>query len=149
MSCIKNDIIQKYIDGEATQKEVAFIEKHIVNCEKCTVKIADRLKNAIDIKKAINVLVADLNEIPKIILPPDQLRKHIITRKMIIYSISAACILLFIFVALHKKEPEKLNQRTVIYSLVPDVNANLPVTKQKMIINVFNSNGNITEYYIK
>jgi predicted anti-sigma-YlaC factor YlaD len=149
MSCIKNDIIQKYIDGEATPKEVALIKKHIVNCEKCAVKVDNQQRLVAGIKKAINLLTVESKVIPKLVISPNYIKRRFLTRKRFIYSISAACILMFVFVFLHKKKPENHNQITIVYSLEPVVDANLPITKQQLVINVIDSKGNVTEYYIK
>jgi hypothetical protein len=149
MSCIKNTIIQAYIDGELTPKEVSLIEKHLINCEKCTIKVKERQKLVLRIKEAGNILVGDQHQIPKLIITSKPIKKHLITRQRIIYSISAACILIFIFIMFITKESENINQRTIIYSLVPDVDANRPITKQQMIINVIDFNGNVSQFYIK
>jgi len=149
MSCINNDIIQKYIDGEGTPKEVALIEKHIVNCEKCAVKVDYQKRLATGIKKAINLLAEDIVEIPKIVLSPSHIKKQFITGKRLIYYISAACILAFILFIIQKKEPESQNKITIVNSFEWDFDANRPVSQQPMVINIIDSEGNVTEYFIK
>ncbi len=146
MSCIKNEIIQKYIDGEATPKEVSLIQNHIITCEKCAVRIDEQHRLADGIKKAINLLAKDGKEIPEIVLPPNPIRKRFFTRKILIYSISAACILFFVFILSNKNEPKERHQVTIIHSLGQEVDANRPITKQQIIINVIDSNGEVTQY---
>ena len=69
MNCINDDIIQKYIDGEATPKEVALIEKHIFNCEKCAANIDKQERLEAGVKKEINLLVDESKKIQKIVIP--------------------------------------------------------------------------------
>jgi len=42
MKCIKDEIIQKYIDGETTARETAAIEKHAETCSFCAQKIENQ-----------------------------------------------------------------------------------------------------------
>ena len=60
MSCIKEGLLQKYIDGEATPKEVSNVMKHVTVCKTCAERIAAQKKLAEKIKNAIN-LISDEN----------------------------------------------------------------------------------------
>jgi len=149
MSCIKNDLIQKYNDGEATPKEIALIEKHIVNCEKCALKFDDQQRLAAGVKKAINLLAEDTIEIPKIVTSTSHSKKRFFTGKRLIYSISAACIVLFVLFITQNKEPEIENEIIITYSLDWDYDANRTISQQQMVINIIDPEGYITEYFIE
>ncbi len=149
MSCIKNDLIQKYNDGEATPKEIALIEKHIVNCEKCALKVDDQQKLATGVKKAINLLAEDTIEIPNIVMSPSRSKKRFITGKRLIYSISAACIILFVLFITHNKEAEIENEIVFTLSFEWDYDANRTISQQQMVINIIDPEGYITEYFIE
>jgi len=150
MSCIKKDIIQKYIDGEATPKEVAMVNEHAMNCEICVQKINHQKQLAIRLKKAINLSVGDAKDIPMLKIAIAPAKKHFLTKRKMIYSISAACLLSFVvFICRNENVPEIQNQVTFVHCLGNEVDANRPVTDQPIIINVIDEKGNITEYIDK
>ncbi|MDO9580835.1 MAG: hypothetical protein Q7J06_09775, partial [Bacteroidales bacterium] len=101
------------------------------------------------IKKAINLLAEDTIKIPKFEIPSNNIKKHFLTTKRLSYIIAAACILLFVIVINQKKEMK--NDDEIILEFGSDivVDANLPVSKFPLVINVIDANGNISEYYIK
>jgi len=147
MSCIKRDIIQKYIDGEATPREVALVKAHIEVCEVCVQKINRQHQLVAGVKKAINLLAEDPMGIPALRVPPSQVKKQLLTRRSIIYSLSAACILVLVFViSYNEKEPRMQNQVTIVYGLGADVDANQPITEQPMVINIIDEKGTISEF---
>ncbi|MCX6320817.1 MAG: zf-HC2 domain-containing protein [Bacteroidia bacterium] len=149
MNCIHDDIIQKYIDGEATSEEITFIEKHVATCNKCAVKIENQKRLATSVKKAINLLTKDTLEIPKFAIPPRLIKKHNLTTKRISYIIAAASILLFVIVITQKKEMKKQNEIILEIGSAMDVDANRPVTQLPLVINLIDAKGNISEYFIK
>jgi predicted anti-sigma-YlaC factor YlaD len=149
MSCINDDIIQKYVDGETTPEEVALIEKHIVNCEKCTEKVENQRRLADSIKKALDLLVEDPVEIPMIRATPSQSRKRLIPGKKLIYSLSAACILIFVLFITQNKKHRIENEEIIVHSLDWEYDANRTITQQQMVINIIDLEGNVTEYFIE
>lgn len=147
MTCINNEIIQKYIDGEATPKEIVRIEKHIIKCEKCALKVVNLRDMANKIKTAINLLAEDTIVIPSIAIPPALNKKRSFTTRRIIYTIAAACILLFIVVISQKKEPENQPVTTIEPGFALDIDANRPVSQQSLVITIIDSEGNVSEYF--
>jgi hypothetical protein len=146
MSCIKTDIIQKYIDGEISSIEIALIEKHIADCKKCAAEVEHQRLLSLSIKKAINLLAKDKKEIPAFDAPEGRFKKRFVTTRRIIYSISVACVLFVVLMVAHKKKPKIQEQLTIFNSFGSYFDANLPITQQKMVIRVIDSNGKITEY---
>jgi hypothetical protein len=149
MICIHDDIIQKYIDDEATPNEVSIIENHIASCNKCVIRIENQRRLSINVKKAINLLSKDTIEIPKFEIPSKSIKKHSLTTKRLYYIIAAACVLLFVIVITQKKEMKNDDEIIIEIGSVMDVDANRPVSKLPLVISIIDSKGNISEYYIK
>jgi len=149
MICIHDDIIQKYIDGEATPNEVSFIENHIASCNKCVIRIENQRRLSTNVKKAINLLLKDTLEIPKFEISSKNIKKHSLTTKRLYYIIAAACILLFVIVITQKKEMKNDDEIKIEIGSVMDVDANRPVSQLHLVISIIDSKGNISEYFIK
>jgi len=149
MSCINDDIIQKYVDGETTPEEVALIEKHIGNCKKCNEKVENQQRLADSIKKALDLLVEDPVEIPKIAMPSNHIKRRLIIGKRLIYGISAACIILFALFITQNREYRIENEEIIVHSLDWEYDANRTISQQQMVISIIDLEGNITEYFIE
>jgi len=149
MICINDDIIQKYIDGEASQKEVSLIENHIASCNNCVKRIENQRKLSASLKKAINLLSKDTIEVPKFKIPSKSNKKHYLTQKRLYYIIAAACILLFVIIITQKKEMKNDNEIIFEIGSVMDVDANRTVSQLPSFISIIDSKGTISEYFIK
>jgi hypothetical protein len=149
MNCIHDDIIQKYIDREANLEEVTNVENHILNCNKCVIRIENQRKLATNIKKAINLLAKDTIEIPKFEIPTRNIKKHSLTAKRLNYIIAAACFLLFVIVITQKKKIKNNDEIIIEIGSVMDVDANRPVSQLPLVISIIDSKGTISEYFIK
>lgn len=149
MICINDDIIQKYIDGEASPDEVSFIEIHMASCKKCVIRIENQRRLSTSLKKAINLLSKDSIEIPKFEIHSKNIKKHSLTPKRLNYIIAAACILLFVVVITKKKEMKNDDEIKIEIGSVMDVDANLTVSQLPLVISIIDSKGNISEYFIK
>lgn len=147
MSCIKKDIFQKYVDGEASPVEVAQIEKHIAVCENCAAKVDHQRKLVSGVKKTMNLLSDETVSIPTFVMPIESAEKSFFTVKRLVYLLASACILLFIVFIGQKKELE--NQAEIIMiepAFAPEFDANLPVSQQQIVITIIDSKGNRTEF---
>ena len=149
MICIHDDIIQKYIDDEATPNEVSIIENHIASCNKCVIRIENQRRLSTNVKKAINLLSKDTIEIPKFEIPSKNINKHSLTIKRLYYIIAAACVILFVIVITQKKEMKNDDEIIIEIGSFMDVDANRPVSKLPLVISIIDPKGNISEYYIK
>jgi len=149
MNCISDDIIQKYIDGEATPTEVSFVENHIASCNKCVLRIENQRRLSTNVKKAINLLAKDSIEIPEFAVPSRHIKKPSLMTKRFSYVIAAACILFFVFVIMKKNELKKQNEIIIEIGSVMDVDANRPVSDFPLVLNFIDAEGNISEYFIK
>lgn len=149
MNCINSEIIQIYIDREATPEQVNRIEKHISECEKCAAMVNHQLKLISGVKKALHHLTDEPVQIPVMLYAPRQLKTISLKVKRIIYVLSAACILLFVLINIPGKSP-------VIQSEISrppvsgwEVDANRPLSDQQLILNVSDAKGNVSEYMIR
>ena len=94
MTCIDERLLQKYIDGECHEKERSEVKLHLLDCSACAMKYKERQRLSSGIKQAINTLNSENIEIPVFKNKnPISPKRNI---KLIIYSLSAACILLFV-----------------------------------------------------
>lgn len=148
MICINDDIIQKYIDGEATAQEVSFVENHIASCNKCVIRIENQRKLSTYLKKAINLLSKNTTEVPKFEIPSKNIKKHILTSKRLYYAIAAACVLLFVIAVTQKKEIQNDDEIKIDIGSIMDVDANRPVSQFPLVISIIDSKGNISEQII-
>jgi len=146
MKCINDDLIQKYIDSEATSDEINYIENHISLCSKCAKIIDKQRKLSIDIKKNINLSYSNksLISIPEFTYNPiiNTRRKNINIKKYI-YAASVACIFFLIFLLIPKKEQEK--NIVFLYNIAGEFDANKTISQQEMVLTIIDSDGNILQ----
>jgi hypothetical protein len=148
MICINDDIIQKYIDGEATPDEVSFIENHIASCNNCVLRIENQRRLSTNVKKAITYFSKDTIEVPKFEIPKKNIKKHFITLRRLYYSIAAACVLLFVMVITQKKEIKNDDEIKIDIGTIMDVDANRTVSQLPIVISIIDSKGKISAYII-
>jgi len=148
MICISNDIIQKYIDGEATPPEVSFIENHLASCNKCVIRIENQRRLSTYVKKAINLLSKDTIEVPKFEITSKNIKKHFLTPKRLYYTTAAACVLIFVIVITQRKEIKNDDEIKIDIGSIMDVDANRTVYQLPLVISIIDSKGNISEYII-
>jgi len=146
MSCIKKDLIQKYIDKSASEKEIDTVGKHIAVCRECTARLAELQHRSEEVKKALNILVSDEVAIPGFVAPPgisETLEAKRIKRYVI--SLSAASVLICVVMAVLLNlnlRPQK--QIVVVHTVDREINANQTAAKQQMVINIIDANGKVT-----
>ena len=146
MKCIKKDLIQKYIDNEATPVEVSYIEKHLESCPHCVAEVNCRKKLSGKVILSMNQLVDENIPIPVFIHAGVSQNKRLVIRKRIIYSLSAACALLLVLFILDKTKSNDDLQVTVVNTI--EVDANRTAADQEMVFKVIDPEGNITEFNI-
>ena len=149
MSCIHDDIIQKYIDGETNSEEVSLVENHIAACNKCAIKIGNQRRLSTGVKEAINLLAKDSVEIPEFVIPSSHIKKPSLTIKRFSCIIAAACILLFVILITDRKEMKSQVEISPDTDFAMDVDANRSISQFPLVINIIDADGNIYEYFIK
>ncbi|MCZ4696255.1 zf-HC2 domain-containing protein [Ancylomarina euxinus] len=149
MSCITNELIQKYIDEETNLEERVSVKDHLAHCEQCALKLEAQQDMVRDIKKTLNLLTQNNIEIPPMILPLQVNKRRLVLKKRLIYSLSAACVLLFFVMIFPISRDLKQNGISLLQTFDEDYDANLPISQQKMIINVVDPTGKVTEFYVE
>lgn len=147
MNCIDEQLLQKYIDGECTDSEMTELKQHLAICPACTQNLDEREKLSVGIKRALHSLKAEEIGIPVF----KNRNKRLINRNvnLIIYSLSAACILLFVvFIVGNEIQPNQ-KEITIVQSVPIEVDANRPASDQEFVIEVYDGKGQRIEYYIE
>ncbi len=148
MKCINHDLIQKYIDREASPAEIARVEEHITICEQCAAKLNHQSKLASEIRKLMNLDAAYVIETPVFIKPRGDIRKPVYTIKRLAFEFSAACFVLVVIFFSQKNGPHLINGITnIIPAFATEIDANRPVTQQQMVITIIDPEGNVSEYF--
>ena len=144
MSCINEELIQRYIDGELDAAEIFKLQNHIGSCRDCEEKLNRQVKITTGIKEVIGNLVDKNIEIPEFKITPRREPKRGIVRKLF-YDLSAAAVIL-IFVGIQMFQGENVQcERMIRYQFESEYDANLPITEQEMNFEFFNENGKIIE----
>ena len=149
MKCIESDLIQKYIDEELTSKEVVLIEGHIKHCKACTAKISNQLKLVTHVKDTINLLSEETVDIPEFEIPQSRKKMHAITSRRLIYSVAAACIIILLLIIFQNKETVAENNEYFMQLVEHEYDANRSLSEQKLIIEIIDSEGNLSEYFLE
>ena len=151
MSCIKTELIQKYIDKAASEKEVETVEKHLAVCEECTNRITILQHRADGVKKALNILGRNEVAIPGFIAPtrisksPEAIRLKRSALRLLAASVLICLILAVLFT---RKAPAR-QEIVAVHTNDREINANQTVTKQEMVINIIDADSKVTSYPLK
>ena len=145
MKHIDSELIQKYIDKEASKEEMAIVNEHLKSCVACRNAVDTQRKLATEIRSFINSLSEEVIEIPEFIKSGKKRKKQL----RIIYLLntgaaSVACVLAFLL--LYPKEKNMDNYERLFYNTEFEFDANRSVTQQDIVIKVFDSEGNLSEY---
>lgn len=149
MSCITNELIQKYIDDEISLEESVSVKQHLANCEFCESKLIAQQNLVIDIKSTLNLLTENTIDIPPMVLPFQVNRRRLVLKRRLVYALSAACVLLFFVMIFPTNRDLKQNEISMLQSFDEDYDANLPFSQQKMIINVVDPTGKVIEFHVE
>jgi predicted anti-sigma-YlaC factor YlaD len=144
MKCIREDLIQKYIDRETSDKEEAFVTNHMSACKKCQKKMTEMQQKADHIKRLISLLEPERISVPMFEKTMIRRKTFYQQYKHLILDASAACIIglgLLLF-----RKPADEAHIVMSYEFLDDYNANLPVSEQEMVITIIDSEGKLTQY---
>jgi predicted anti-sigma-YlaC factor YlaD len=149
MRCIDSDLIQKYIDEELTPEEVVLIEGHIKHCKTCTAKISNQLKLVTSVKDTINLLTEETVDIPEFEILQSHKKMHVITSRRLIYAVAAACITILLLIIFQNKETAAENNEYFMQLVEHEYDANRSLSEQKLIIEIIDPEGNLSEYFLE
>lgn len=149
MRCIDSDLIQKYIDEEVTPEEAVLIEGHIKHCKACTAKISNQRKLVTHVKDTINLLTEEAVDIPEFDIPQSRKKMHALTSRRLIYGVAAACITILLLIIFQNKDTVAENNEYFMQLVEYDYDANRSLSDQKLIIEIIDPEGNLSEYFLE
>ena len=147
MNCIDDQLLQQYIDNECAENETTEVKQHLSVCPACTQRLAEREKLSVEIKKAINSLARENPDVPLFKIKSTRSSKN--NLKLIIYSLSAACILLLVLFIVDKGIEPNQKEITIVQSIPVEVDANRPASDQEFVIEVYDGKGQRSEYFVE
>lgn len=147
MTCIEKHLLQQYIDNECPEQEREMVKQHLSICTACQQTQLEMEGLSQGIKEAVNSLTVGSIEIPAFKYTKTRsLNKNI---KLIIYGLSAACILLCVLFFVDKRTDVSQKQITIVQSITSEVDANRPASDQEFVIEVYDGKGQRSEYLIE
>jgi predicted anti-sigma-YlaC factor YlaD len=149
MRCIDSDLIQRYVDEELTKEEATLIEGHIKYCKACEAKISNQRKLATHVKDTINLLTEEAVGIPEFDIPQNREKMHGLTSRRLIYGVAAACITVLLLIIFQNKDTGAENNEYIMQIVEYDYDANRSVSDQKLIIEIIDPEGNLSEYFLE
>lgn len=144
MRCINDELIQKYIDKEASAKENSIVQNHLTTCSKCAKKVEESRNSTNRIKELIGSLNKDEIQVPFFKEPENHKKTFSIHFRKVFYAASAACLVI-LFLVFHQKPKDEI-EFMYSYDLESEYNANLPLSEQEMVIKIIDSEGNLLKY---
>lgn len=144
MRCISDELIQKFVDKEASAKENSIVQGHLSICSICAEKVEDRRYAANRIKELISSLNKNEVQVPLFQESDDQRKTLYIHLKKIVYVASAACLLI-LFLIFHHKPKDEI-EFFYLYDTESEYNANFPLSEQDMVIEIIDSKGKLIKY---
>lgn len=145
MKCISNTRLQSYIDRECTATEAATIKQHLSECIYCRTAHQMQLEQSMLIKMAVSSLNSDALEVP--VFEPVPAYSETKNRRLTLYSLAAASVLLFILLFVDKS-PAPPQQEIFMVQSIPEYDANQPLSGQTIIMNIIDPEGQCSEYFI-
>ncbi len=148
MSCITDDLIQRYIDNESNLEESILIRNHLSNCKLCTERVQAKQQIVREIKNTLNLLIQDRVEVPPMPISIRKNRRRPIFRMTWAYALVAASILVFAVILSPSNESVRINEVSILQAFDEEFDANLPVSDQQMTINVVDPTGRVIGFYV-
>lgn len=145
MKCISDGMVQKYIDGETSEKENLLIKYHLADCKECQTKIDGQKALSFKVKSMISLLHEDTKEIPQINLKTNQNINRYSRLKKLLYAAAAASIVGFSVFLVQKYNQNPEPELIYVYEFENGYDANLTVAQQELVIHVIDPEGNVSE----
>ncbi len=144
MRCISDELIQKYIDKEVSEKEYSLVRSHLSSCSKCAERVEERRNAAERLKNLLAPLNNDDFQVPVFLEPEKQGKRIPIHLNKLIY-VAAAASLLLLFIVFHQKPKDEI-ELIYSYEVEYEYNANLPLSEQEMVIEIIDTDGKLIKY---
>lgn len=152
MNCIKDELIQRYIDAEVDAGEREQIERHLAVCPTCAGLVDKQMQLALSLKNTMNELTADPFAVPPFVVPAKKKPTFRSRQRKLIFALSAACLVAFIILLWNHNQNGRLtidDEITILGQTDWPVDANQPIGQQGLKINLIDPEGNVTEYVLQ
>ncbi|MBS2097457.1 anti-sigma factor family protein [Carboxylicivirga linearis] len=140
MNCLDEGIIQSYIDGELSDKEMSDVAMHISSCKHCLAQLKqqeERKNTLLDIMQNAN----DKVEVPAFNVPV-QVVEIPLRRSRVWMKVSAACVFLILLLTTYQSQDKEQKEIFFYPEWQDQVDANLPITQQSFTITYTESSVN-------
>ena len=148
MKHIDSELIQKYIDKEASQEEVTCIDEHLSTCVVCR-NVVDEQKNlAAEIRDVINLIGEEIVEIPVFNRPIKnrKVKRRRVMLRWSLYAASAACILFLLIFILKPEKDTPIDSVTFFHHTENEFDANRSILQQEIVVKMIDSEGNVSNF---
>jgi len=145
MKHLDSELIQKYIDNESSQEEIAYVCEHLLICAVCKNAVDEQRKLAAEIRDAINILSAEVVEIPVFSRPKKEQKKKLAMLRRGLYA-AAACILFFMILMLKSEKDTPVDSAAFFHHTENEFDANRSILQQDIVVKMTDSEGNIAEF---
>jgi hypothetical protein len=149
MSCIKDDSLQRYMDGESDKKEISHISRHVENCSFCRERLKINQTRADAIKSTLNRVIPEIVETPLFVISTVPSFKNSTPVRVLFFDLAAACIIFLTFFLLPKNAYQKSDDIFILPGFASDVDANRPASEQDMVMQIVDADGHVSEFFFK
>ena len=132
MKHLNDKTIQSYIDNELLESERKEIESHLEKCPSCKQKVETRRAFSDKLKKSLDTMVSDDIPMPEFSFGSPTRYKVNIARIAMISSLSTACAIALVMIAVNLLSKPKPTPTDSIfdYYTIEDYDANKPFAEQ-------------------
>jgi len=132
MKHLNDKTIQSYIDNELPESERKEIESHLEKCPSCKQKVETQRAFSDKLKKSLETLAPDDIEVPEFSFGSTTKYKVNIARIAMISSLSTACAIALVMIAVNLLSKPKPTPADSIfdYYTIEDYDANKPFAEQ-------------------
>lgn len=158
MTCIKDDMLQKYLDRESSIDENLRMDEHLNHCTVCAKRLEQLQIRANRIKDLILSMEEEMDEVKRPLPNLFEGRTSISASqdihriepsengwkplKRVFLGIGVACALALVFILTPKAYPEKSQDVLLMQQEFVEIDANRPYSEQETTITVIDTDGN-------
>ena len=135
MKHLDNILIQKYIDGELTEKECQETEAHLADCLSCRQKVDEQRAFSEKVKHSLEKTIPDEIEMTPFCIKEETVSKDRAVHIAIISSLATACAVALLFVVINfiQSRPKPI-EPFYDYYMTEEFDANKPFSEQELAL---------------
>ncbi len=149
MKCIDSELLQRFFDGECSDKEAIGVKQHMSACQNCRHRYEELQTRVNSIHQAFGMLCRDAIDIPPMPFPDPAQKRISLRRKYILPLLAAASILLFILIFSTKENNNMTGDQMLHSCFVGELDANKPVDQQELSFTVISPDGKVSEDVVR